>query len=221
MSGYDFFQSRGWTPVQSAGIMGNLFGESSLNPSAVGDGGAAYGAGQWHPDRQADFRQVFGKPIQQSTLMEQYQFVDWELKNKPYLGGAQLAGATNVADATAIFMNKYERPANSSSYGNRLDAANQILSKGADIVAKGSNIINGVSGALKNGINSIPGVGNVAQGLGLTSDCGWICQFRKWLDESHFWQRMAVGVLALILIFSAFMLFSSGKTTKLIKGLAS
>ena len=35
------FVSMGWTPVQAAGIVANLFSESRLNPAAVGDGGQA------------------------------------------------------------------------------------------------------------------------------------------------------------------------------------
>jgi hypothetical protein len=58
-----FFQERGWSKEQSAGLVGNLIAESNLSTTAVGDGGKARGIAQWHPDRQANFRQFAGKDI--------------------------------------------------------------------------------------------------------------------------------------------------------------
>jgi hypothetical protein len=43
--------SRSYSSAQTAGIVGNLIGESGLNPGVAGDNGAALGIGQWHPDR--------------------------------------------------------------------------------------------------------------------------------------------------------------------------
>ena len=47
-----YFESQGWSHAQASGIVANLMTESSLSPTAVGDGGSAYGLGQWRPDRQ-------------------------------------------------------------------------------------------------------------------------------------------------------------------------
>lgn len=51
-----YFQARGWTKEQAAGLAANIKRESAFRPDAVGDNGKAYGIAQWHPDRQAEFK---------------------------------------------------------------------------------------------------------------------------------------------------------------------
>lgn len=104
-----FFEDKGWTKEQSAGIVGNLFVESGLRTDAVGDGGKAYGIAQWHPDRQATFERVYGKPIKQSSFQEQLEYVNWELNNTEKRAGDALRGAGSAADAAAIVDKQYER----------------------------------------------------------------------------------------------------------------
>lgn len=106
------FEQMGWSPVQAAGIASNLFRESGYNPSATGDNGKAYGIGQWHEDRQEEFRKRFGKDIRQSTLHEQLQFVDYELRQgNERRAGTALAQATTAAQAGEVVSRLYERPA--------------------------------------------------------------------------------------------------------------
>lgn len=218
-SPYDFFISKGWSPEQSAGITGNLMGESGLRPDAVGDNGTAYGIAQWHPDRQAQFQNVIGVPIQNSSLNQQLQFVDWELRNTESGAGKALQASTTLEDATYAFMNKYERPANNSSFGNRLNSAFDALPKGKQAIEfaketiakyiKPDNILmvtNPELGAAKLAANAL--------GIGGKS---WVQQIKDWFKETKFWQRLAIVVLALILIAAAFYLFGSGKTAKIIK----
>jgi len=107
-----FFQSRGWTREQAAGIAANIKAESNFKTNAVGDGGRAYGIAQWHPDRQRNFQKVFGKDIRQSTFQEQLAFIDWELRNTESRAGNNLRNAGSAAEAAAIVQNQYERPAN-------------------------------------------------------------------------------------------------------------
>lgn len=104
-----FFESKGWTKDQAAGIVGNLFVESGLRTDAVGDGGKAYGIAQWHPDRQTKFRQVYGKDIHESSFQEQLEYVNWELNNTEKRAGYALRGASSAADAAAIVDSQYER----------------------------------------------------------------------------------------------------------------
>lgn len=106
------FEQMGWSPAQAAGIASNLFRESGYDPSASGDNGQAYGLGQWHRDRQDEFRKRFGKDIRQSTLDEQLQFVDYEMRQgNEKRAGVALAQATNAAQAGEIVSRLYERPA--------------------------------------------------------------------------------------------------------------
>jgi hypothetical protein len=106
-----FFESKGWTKEQAAGIVGNLVVESGLRTDAVGDGGQAYGIAQWHPDRQQNFRNYSGKDIRQSTFQEQLEFVNWELNNTEKAAGNRLRGAASAEDAAAIVDEYYERSA--------------------------------------------------------------------------------------------------------------
>ena len=85
-----FFTSKeggNWTPEQAAGIVANLEAESGFKHTAIGDNGKAFGIGQWHPDRQAKFKQKFGKDIRQSSYQEQLAFVNWELNNNESSAG--------------------------------------------------------------------------------------------------------------------------------------
>lgn len=107
----DFFQRRGWTKEQAAGIVGNLQAESGpdLKTNAVGDGGKAYGIAQWHPDRQAMFEKLYGKPIRQSTFKEQLEFVDWELNNTEKAAGNKIRATRSVEEAAVAVDKFYER----------------------------------------------------------------------------------------------------------------
>jgi hypothetical protein len=105
----DFFINKGWTPAQSAGIVANLKNESQFKTDAVGDNGKAYGIAQWHPDRQEKFKEVMGKPIQQSNFKEQLKFVDWELRNSEKRAGELLKKTTTPAEAAKVVDEKYER----------------------------------------------------------------------------------------------------------------
>lgn len=199
---YNYFRSRGWSSEQSAGIVGNLIGESNLRTGAIGDGGRAYGIAQWHPDRQANFKRVFGKDIRRSTAQEQFAFVDWELRNTEKRAGAKLAASTNVKDATYNVMRYYERPANDSSFGKRLKEAQNILKKGAAIV--NSDLGRTAAAVITGGASE--GVLAATDALGITGDCDLLCQFRKWLEETAFFKRLALALVGLIIILAAFYL---------------
>ncbi len=101
----------GWTPAQAAGIAGNLQHESGgFNPQASGDGGKAYGLAQWHPDRQAEFKNKYGKDIRGSSIDEQLAFVNYELTQgleKP--AGDKIRAAKTAEQAALATRQFYER----------------------------------------------------------------------------------------------------------------
>lgn len=112
-SAVSFFESKGWSREQAIGIVANLKEESGLNPNPKGsnDGGKAYGVAQWHGDRQANFKKVFGKPIQESTLEEQLAFVHHELtQGTEQAAGKRLRSTKDHATAAEIVSQFYERP---------------------------------------------------------------------------------------------------------------
>jgi len=110
---FDFFVSKGWSPAQAAGIVGNLQAESyaNLDDKAVGDGGTAYGIAQWRGVRQKVFEQQYGKPIQKSTFGEQLEYVDWELRNTEKKAGNLLKSTTTPEQAAMVVDKFYERSA--------------------------------------------------------------------------------------------------------------
>jgi len=119
-----FFQSQGWTKAQAAGIAANIRAESNFNPRASGDHGAAYGLGQWHAARQAQFNAWALRNklpgLRQADLLEQLQFYNYELRHSA--AGKRLAGASSAYDAGAIVSLYDERPA---------DGAGQAAMRGA------------------------------------------------------------------------------------------
>lgn len=107
-----FYQKMGWSREQAAGLVANLHDESAMNHKAVGDGGSAYGLGQWHPDRQANFAKWAGKDIRDSSAQEQLEFVHYELtKGNERAAGDALRAAKTAREAGQIVSMKYERPA--------------------------------------------------------------------------------------------------------------
>lgn len=101
----------GWSRAQAEGIARRLMRESSLNPSAVGDNGKAYGLAQWHPDRQGAFAAWAGHPIQGSSLAEQLGFMNFELtRGMEQKAGRHLRAAQTADNAYSTFTKDYERP---------------------------------------------------------------------------------------------------------------
>lgn len=146
----NFFMGMGWTKEQAAGIVANLKHESALNPSAVGDGGKAYGIAQWHPDRQANFKKWAGKDIRQSSLEEQLAFVNYELtQGAEQKAGNLLRASTNAQQAGAIVSRHYERPAQADAEAlKRANTAVQVAQnttinvQGGDAMATGRAVAN-------------------------------------------------------------------------------
>jgi hypothetical protein len=127
---WNFWASKGLKPHQIAGVMGNIGAESGFNPSAVGDGGKAWGLYQHHADRRAGISGFLGDPMKQHELAWQ------ELQGPENRAWSALMGSSNVREATAAF-GGFERP-QGFSWGNpegmhnwtgRLAGAEQALAK--------------------------------------------------------------------------------------------
>lgn len=145
-----FFESKGWTKEQAAGIVGNLYVESGLKTDAVGDGGQAYGIAQWHPDRQSRFQQVYGKSIRESNFKEQLEFVNWELNNSEKKAGQLLKGAATAEDAAAIVDQYYER-SSGAARAQRMTNAGSIIKGDYANLQGGGGGSGGLAGAVAKG----------------------------------------------------------------------
>lgn len=144
-----YFISKGLTPEQSAGIVGNLIHESGVDPTKQQDGshdpftknGVGFGLAQWtFTARQQplnDLAKAQGKPV--TDLGVQLDFIWQELTGgyRQVLG--QLRGAKTVDDAVVIVQGNannggpypgYERPKDEvGSLPDRIAAAKAILTK--------------------------------------------------------------------------------------------
>lgn len=107
-----FFESQGWSPAQAAGIAERFKIESGLDTTAIGDSGNAIGLGQWHPDRQATFKRLYGIDLSRANLHQQEMFAQWELTHTERHAGDALRGARTPEEAYDIFTRDYERPLN-------------------------------------------------------------------------------------------------------------
>lgn len=120
-------QKRGWSRTAAIGITTNLFGESKLDPRAVGDSGKAIGIAQWHPDRAAGIARNFGKSLSEMNLYEQLDAVDWELRDGKHVSSDKsiangsspivdaLNNAPNMEQVVQQMVHRYERPNNKIS----------------------------------------------------------------------------------------------------------
>lgn len=104
------FMKLGWSREQATGIVANIKAESEGRIGAVGDAGQAYGLGQWHPDRQANFAKQFGHDIRQSTRDEQRRFYDWELRHTEAAAGNVLKTQTTAGGSARTVSTLFERP---------------------------------------------------------------------------------------------------------------
>ena len=111
---YKYYINEGWTPEQASGIVGSLvtesgnFSEDVISGKRLGDGGKAFGIAQWHPNRQAKAKELYGDKWK--DFNKQLAFVNWELNNTESKAGKKLRSAKTVWEAGATFANEYERP---------------------------------------------------------------------------------------------------------------
>ncbi|MCK1585492.1 hypothetical protein IVB03_39550 [Bradyrhizobium sp. 168] len=130
----DFFVSRGWTPAQAQGIVGNLIHESGLNPNAVHDKGTGLGIAG-HRLERLDALKAYAasKGTTANDFQTQLEFIDQELKSTESGAGAKLRNAATPEQAAAAFIN-FERPlgydpnnlAAAHGYSNRVAQATRL-----------------------------------------------------------------------------------------------
>ncbi|MCX5741261.1 MAG: phage tail tip lysozyme [Proteobacteria bacterium] len=131
---YNFFVSKGLTPKQSAGIVGNLMQESSVSPTAVEyGGGPGRGIAQWGVGARWDVSRgdnvmsyAAGRGVSRWALTTQLDFIWYELATVGGYGLAELRAATTVASAVRAFQDKFEK-CGTCAASKRLTYANQVL----------------------------------------------------------------------------------------------
>lgn len=113
---FNYFVGKGLTPIQAAGVIGNLDQESYMDPTIhqIG-GGPGRGLAQWsaggrwdtYPgDNLVEFANNAG--VDRYNLQIQLDFIWYELTEFSYYGLAQLRAATTIEAAVIAFQDKYE-----------------------------------------------------------------------------------------------------------------
>lgn len=130
---YDHFISKGYSPAQASGIVGNLVQESTINlDSSIENGIGAYGIAQWlGPRRKAleAFAKERGTAVDDFNL--QLEFVTHELNTTESRANRALLGSVTPDEAAAIFVNNYERSGErpgDKGYDNRINNATKFYS---------------------------------------------------------------------------------------------
>ena len=119
------FMNKGLTKNQAKGIYGNIMQESGGKHNIVSrDGHNSYGLAQWTGTRKA---RLFSKYGTNPTVNQQLEYLWDELNSTEKNALNALRNTTTVADATKVFMQKFERPANwAANFKNRLKHANSV-----------------------------------------------------------------------------------------------
>ncbi len=137
---FNYFISKGFSPQQSAGIMGNLYAESGVNPKRVQNTGSpegdkdnitvdnhtGYGIAQWTSrGRQqglVDLARSRGMTIE-GDLALQLDYLLQELTTGYKEAYEAIKVAGDVRTASSIFMTKFERPADQTESAQAKRAA--------------------------------------------------------------------------------------------------
>ena len=121
----NFFMNKGLTKNQAKGIYGNIMQESGGKHNIVSrDGHNSYGLAQWTGTRKA---RLFSKYGTNPTINQQLEYLWDELNSTEKSALNALRNTTTVEDATKVFMQKFERPANwAANFKNRLKHANSV-----------------------------------------------------------------------------------------------
>jgi hypothetical protein len=116
-SAFDYFVGQGLSPVQAAGIVGNLQGESGqgLNPGSVNrgdgrDGSDSIGIGQWNSTRAQGLKDyAASKGVPWNDLTTQLEYLHSELKGPESSAYKGLLAAQTPEEAGRAML-AYERP---------------------------------------------------------------------------------------------------------------
>lgn len=172
-----FLRQHGFSAAAAAGVMGNMFGESRLNPDAHEVGGyGGYGLCQWTFSRKTDLiNWCNSNGYDYRTLEGQLNFMIYEFELPYYQQNlSNYKNLTDVWTATDQWLTYYEGCTVRTEivhWNDRINAANEYYSQLKDYVGPvtttGQGVSTGGSGTygecptrLKDAMNSTPFPGN-------------------------------------------------------------
>ena len=127
---YDYLVGRGLRDFQAAAVVGNLQGESRINPqlSALDTNGLmSRGIAMWQPPRWQNLLS-FAAGRDPLALTTQIDFLWHELQTDSSLGLSALVASSDVDSATVVFQNQFEKPKQSLAHtSDRIAFAREAL----------------------------------------------------------------------------------------------
>lgn len=113
-----FWTDRGYSLTAARGIAAGIWAESQGDPKAfnsTGGGKGAYGIGQWRGARQ---RELFRRYGANPTLMQQLEYMAWELNGGNGENGAAIRGARTETGALSAYVHGFMRPGAAGAAGD-------------------------------------------------------------------------------------------------------
>ena len=110
---WDYLKAAGYSDIQVAGIIGNLYQESGLNPARVESNGEGIGLVQWSFGRKQNLiNYASSKGVDWSDLETQLEFLVSELDSKQFYNPYKdtFMNPYSVSEATEAFCFGFERP---------------------------------------------------------------------------------------------------------------
>lgn len=110
---WDYLKAAGYSDIQTAAIIGNIYQESGLNPARVESNGEGIGLVQWSFGRkQSLINYASSKGVDWSDLETQLEFLVSELDSKQFYQPYKdtFMNPYSVSEATEAFCFGFERP---------------------------------------------------------------------------------------------------------------
>lgn len=172
---YNFWRMKGLSHAAAAGLVGMEEGESKFDPTARGDGGAAHGAFQHHPDRRRAIMKALGIDISNATHQQQLEAAHWEFEGgDPQAAAAWKAikAAKTPGEAAALGVYEFERPLNKAGearsrgeranyWGKRFEGSPVVVPNPRKPVTMEDIFPKGLPGAVNGGLPAFPGMPTV------------------------------------------------------------
>jgi hypothetical protein len=204
--GFDTWGGTAGTIADSYGLNRSIFfgmieKESSWNPQADAPTSTAYGFTQLLRGTASDLGVNRYDPVQNLN------------GGAKYLSGLINGFGGDVRKGLAAY---HDGPGAIGAVGYRY--ADDILSRAKKYLGSGQGLLGDAAKSLgislPNGMGDIlnagiPGLGTATDAFGITGDCNMFCQFKNWIMDSGFFQRLALAVLAFIVIAGAFYMMKS------------
>jgi murein DD-endopeptidase MepM/ murein hydrolase activator NlpD len=135
---FNYFVQKGLTPIQSAGIVGNLMQESGVDPNSVQKGGPGRGIAQWSVNErwQGVLKLATATNRPPTDLGLQLDYLWQELNTTERAALSALKATSTIEDAVIQFEKKFER-AGKPNYPNRIRFAHQVLNSFGGAVGGG------------------------------------------------------------------------------------